>query len=118
MCHSDQVLRRFKAAQAGFLNAKELLPAIPDDHHQAMPPPPTNYQRKNFRNGNTTPAQSGLGLLRFQNSNSDPSEFLASQRKHIKNQVYESDVRKATDTATAGYTELDIALLEFVLASH
>jgi hypothetical protein len=119
MCHSDDQLRvlRADAAQA-YSTPKDFL-LRQDGVHQAMPPPPTNYQRKSVRldtASSPVKAQGIEGRFRLHDNNSQLSEFRKSQRNHIKKQVYETDISEVRDGEKAGYTNVDVALLEFILA--
>ncbi len=98
------------------LNPKNFL-ARQDEVHKVMPPPPTNYKRKSARVGTASTSVKPHGTvsrLTFHSSKSQISEFHSAQRKHTMNQVHESDVGEVGETT--GYTHLDIALLEFILA--
>ncbi len=124
MCHSDECqlrVLRADAAQA-YSNPKDFLLRQDGVHQvQAMPPPPTNYQRKSVRVDTASSpvkaqAQGIEGRFRLHDNNSQLSEFRKSQRNHIKKQVYESDISEVRDGGEAGYTNVDVALLEFILA--
>ncbi len=109
MCHSDESKLNLLSAKTGCLKLEDFAPGQ-KDVQKPMPPPPMNYKRKSVRDDTSS-------VVKVREADSTQmSEFRNAQRKHILNQVYESDIGEVRDGGTTGYTKVEIAMLEFILA--